>query len=121
MDRIFRLTVCLRPQEPTAGRHPFPVQSVSRTSSLTFNISSYSWQLLNDFLVEGGKIEHVQFHTPAELTQIAQKTIINAIGYGARALRKIVVQSIGGGDMYKRRTARRPKLPSGCSRGCTGG
>ena len=97
MDRIFRLTVCLRPQEPTAGRHPFPVQSVSRTSSLTFNISSYSWQLLNDFLVEGGKIEHVQFHTPAELTQIAQKTIINTTGYGARALRKIVVQSIGGG------------------------
>ena len=44
--------------------------------------------MLNDFLVEGGKIERVELHSPAELTQIAQKVVINATGYGARALWK---------------------------------
>jgi D-amino-acid oxidase len=41
---------------------------------------------VNDFLVEGGKIEHVEFHSPSELSQVAQKVVINATGYGARAL-----------------------------------
>jgi glycine/D-amino acid oxidase-like deaminating enzyme len=55
---------------------------------LTFNIASYSRQLMTDFLVEGGKIERVEFHSPSELSQVAQKVVINATGYGARALWK---------------------------------
>jgi D-amino-acid oxidase len=51
-----------------------------------FNIAGYSRQLVNDFLVEGGKIERVEFHSPSELSQLAQKVVINATGYGARAL-----------------------------------
>jgi glycine/D-amino acid oxidase-like deaminating enzyme len=43
---------------------------------------------VTDFLVEGGRIEKVEFHSPSELTQVAQKVIINATGYGARALWK---------------------------------
>lgn len=43
---------------------------------------------MNDFLVEGGRIETVEFHTPADLSQVPQKVIINATGYGARALWK---------------------------------
>jgi glycine/D-amino acid oxidase-like deaminating enzyme len=43
---------------------------------------------VNDFLVEGGKIEHVEFHSPNELSQLPQKVLINATGYGARALWK---------------------------------
>ncbi len=70
------------------GTHPFPTRYAYRNSSLTFNIASYSRQLVNDFLVEGGKIEHTEFHTPSELTQLAQKVIVNATGYGARALWK---------------------------------
>jgi D-amino-acid oxidase len=70
------------------GTHPFPTSHASRTSSLTFNIASYSRQLVNDFLVEGGKIEHTEFHTPSELSQLTQKVVINATGYGARALWK---------------------------------
>jgi glycine/D-amino acid oxidase-like deaminating enzyme len=43
---------------------------------------------VTDFLVEGGKIERVEFHSPSELNQLAQKVVINATGYGARALWK---------------------------------
>jgi glycine/D-amino acid oxidase-like deaminating enzyme len=70
------------------GTHPFPTRYASRNASLTFNIAGYSRRLINDFLIEGGKIEHLELHTPSELSQLAQKTIINATGYGARALWK---------------------------------
>jgi glycine/D-amino acid oxidase-like deaminating enzyme len=70
------------------GSHPFPTQHASRNSSLTFNIAGYSRQLVNDFLVEGGRIERTEFHTPSELSQLSQKVVINATGYGARALWK---------------------------------
>jgi glycine/D-amino acid oxidase-like deaminating enzyme len=85
-DRVRDLTP--RRRELPPGSHPFPVQSASLNSILTFNIASYSRQLLNDFLLEGGKIERVELHTPSELSQIPQKVIINATGYGARALWK---------------------------------
>jgi glycine/D-amino acid oxidase-like deaminating enzyme len=42
--------------------------------------------LVSDFLASGGKIEVVEFHSPADLRALRQKTIINATGYGARAL-----------------------------------
>lgn len=77
-----------RSQELPPGSHPFPTRTASRTSTLTFNIADYSRQLVNDFLIEGGKIEHIEFHSPSELSQLSQKVIINATGYGARALWK---------------------------------
>jgi D-amino-acid oxidase len=55
---------------------------------LIFNIAGYSRQLMTDFLVEGGKIVRVEFHSPSELNQVSQKVVINATGYGARALWK---------------------------------
>jgi len=83
-DRVSDLTP--RSQDLPPGSHPFPTRYAERNSSLTFNIADYSRQLVNDFLVEGGKIERVEFHSPSELSQVAQKVIINATGYGARAL-----------------------------------
>jgi D-amino-acid oxidase len=77
-----------RNQELPPGSHPFPTRHALRNSSLTFNIAAYSRQLVNDFLIEGGKIENIEFHTPSELSQLPQKVIINATGYGARALWK---------------------------------
>jgi D-amino-acid oxidase len=70
------------------GSHPFPTRYAKRRSQLTFNIAAYSSQLVTDFLVEGGKIERVEFHSPSELHQVAPKVLINATGYGARALWK---------------------------------
>jgi len=83
-DRVRDLTP--HPQDIPAGEHPFPTRYATRTSSLMFNIADYSRQLVNDFLVEGGKIEKVEFNTPSELKRLPQKVIINATGYGARAL-----------------------------------
>jgi len=85
-DRVDDLTP--RSQDLPPGSHPFPTRYAARTSSLTFNIAGYSRQLVTDFLVEGGKIENVEFHSPSELNQLAQKVVINATGYGARALWK---------------------------------
>jgi glycine/D-amino acid oxidase-like deaminating enzyme len=51
-----------------------------------FNISGYARMLMSDFLANGGQIEIREFHTPADLAPLRQKTLINATGYGARAL-----------------------------------
>jgi len=85
-DRVADLTP--RPQELLPGTHPFPTRYATRNSSLTFNIAGYSRQLITDFLIEGGKIETVEFHTPSDLNQLAQRVLINATGYGARGLWK---------------------------------
>jgi glycine/D-amino acid oxidase-like deaminating enzyme len=85
-DRVRDLTP--RSVDLPAGTHPFPTRLARRNSSLTFNIAGYSRQLISDFLMEGGKIEHAEFHTPGDLSQLPQKVIINATGYGARALWK---------------------------------
>jgi glycine/D-amino acid oxidase-like deaminating enzyme len=53
---------------------------------MMFNLASYSRMLMSDFLANGGKIEVVEFHSPGELATLRQKTLINATGYGARAL-----------------------------------
>ena len=83
-DRVADMTP--HSHELPPGSHPFPTRYATRNSSLTFNIAGYSRQLINDFLVEGGKIERMEFHSPSELSQLTQKVVINATGYGARAL-----------------------------------
>jgi glycine/D-amino acid oxidase-like deaminating enzyme len=77
-----------RDQALPPGSHPFPTRYAWRTSSLTFNIAGYTRQLVTDFLVEGGTIKRAEFHSPSELNQVAQRVVINATGYGARALWK---------------------------------
>jgi len=80
--RTIRTLTDLTPGSQDLPRHPFPTRYARRTSSLTFNIAGYARQLTTDFLVEGGKIERVEFHSPSELNQVAQKVVINATGYG---------------------------------------
>ena len=75
-------------EEVPAGRHPFPVPHVRRGFTPMFNITAYGRMLTNDFLLNGGRIEMVEFHTPAELSALKQKVVINCTGYGARALWK---------------------------------
>lgn len=78
----------LRPKasEFAPGSHNLGNHYLSRNSMMMFNISGYSRLLLNDFLTDGGKIEIREFHSPQELTQLPQKTLVNCTGYGARAL-----------------------------------
>jgi hypothetical protein len=83
-DRVRDLTphsVALPP-----GSYPFPQPYVRRYTTMMFNISTYARMLMSDFLAAGGHIEVREFHSPNELLQLPETTLINATGYGARAL-----------------------------------
>jgi glycine/D-amino acid oxidase-like deaminating enzyme len=68
------------------GTHPFGNRYLRRGTTMMFNLTSYSHLLLSDFLADGGKIDIVEFHSPADLAALPERTLINATGYGARAL-----------------------------------
>jgi glycine/D-amino acid oxidase-like deaminating enzyme len=69
-----------------ASQHPFHVPHVRRYTQLTFNLVTYSRLLMDDFLREGGEIVHREFENPRQLARLRERTIVNATGYGARAL-----------------------------------
>ena len=73
-------------KEYAPGTHPFGPRYAYRYSWLMFNISAYSYFLISQFREAGGKIEIRDFHTPAEVLALRQKTILNCTGYGAKAL-----------------------------------
>jgi glycine/D-amino acid oxidase-like deaminating enzyme len=66
--------------------HPFPVASARLVPSMTFNVAALSHRLMGDFLMGGGRIEPMVFHTPADLARLRQPVVVNCTGYGARAL-----------------------------------
>lgn len=75
-----------RPREMPAGSTPFPTSRVRKSASMQFNIAAYARLLATDFLLAGGKIETMTFHTPADLAALKPKVVVNCTGYGARAL-----------------------------------
>ena len=68
------------------GSHPLGQRFLQRNTQLMFNLPEYTRTLLADFSASGGKIEIAEFHAPAEFARLKQKTLVNATGYGARAL-----------------------------------
>jgi glycine/D-amino acid oxidase-like deaminating enzyme len=68
------------------GSHPFSERYLRRNSLLMFNISAYARLLMQDFVANGGKIEIAEFHTPADFVKLRERVLINATGYGSRAL-----------------------------------
>ena len=68
------------------GSHPFPTAYVRRATSMNFNITVLQRQLMQDFLLAGGVVETREFASPSDVAKLKEKTIINATGYGARAL-----------------------------------
>ena len=68
------------------GTHPFGTRNVRRNTWMMFNLNHYARLLVSDFLANGGKLEVVEFHSPADFAALPQKTLVNATGYGARAL-----------------------------------
>jgi hypothetical protein len=68
------------------GSHNLGARYLRRDSLMMFNLSSYSRMLVADFLAYGGKFVISEFHSPADLAPLREKTLINATGYGARAL-----------------------------------
>jgi FAD dependent oxidoreductase len=68
------------------GTHSLGSRYLRRNSLMMFNLTSYTRLLLGDFGVNGGRIEIAEFHTPDDFSRLREKTLINATGYGARAL-----------------------------------
>ena len=77
-----------RGMDLSPGSHPFPTPYARRGTSMQFNIAEYAHLLMTDYLLAGGKIETMTFHTPADLAALKQKVVVNCTGYGARALWK---------------------------------
>jgi len=75
-----------RREELAPGTHPFAAPYVRRYTNMVFNLSAYSRLLVRDFFAAGGVIETREFDTPSDIARLKQKTIVNATGYGARAL-----------------------------------
>jgi len=77
--------------EPTStvfppGSHPFGARTVRGRPWMMFNLNAYQRLLMSDFLASGGNIQITEFHSPADLGALPEKTLVNATGYGARAL-----------------------------------
>ena len=68
------------------GSHPFGARYVRGGPQLIFNLAAYQRRLLSDFHEAGGRIRSDEFHTPADFVRVREKTLVNATGYGARAL-----------------------------------
>jgi glycine/D-amino acid oxidase-like deaminating enzyme len=68
------------------GSHSLGPKYLRRSSLMMFNLTAYTRLLLGDFGANGGKIEIAEFHTPDDFAKLREKTLINATGYGARAL-----------------------------------
>ena len=68
------------------GSHPFGSRYVRRTPQLMFNLGAYQRMLMTDFLINGGHVQIREFHSPVELSGLPQRALVNATGYGARAL-----------------------------------
>ena len=73
-------------KEYLPGSHPFGQRYAYRNSTLMFNITAYSYFLISQFREAGGKIEIREFHSPADVLGLRQKTILNCTGYAAKAL-----------------------------------
>jgi glycine/D-amino acid oxidase-like deaminating enzyme len=75
-----------KPDDFAPGTHSLGEHYLRRNTLMMFNISAYARMLMSDFLESGGKIEIREFNSPADFARLPQKTLINATGYGARAL-----------------------------------
>lgn len=82
--RIRELWPRSQPLQP--HEHPFCVPHVRRYTQMTYNLATYSRLLFDDFLREGGEIEQREFAHPRQFAALKERVIVNATGYGARAL-----------------------------------
>lgn len=75
-----------RSEEFVPGSHEFGPRYLRRNTLMMFNITAYARLLMSDFLAAGGKIEIAEFHAPGDFAKLREKVLINATGFGARAL-----------------------------------
>jgi glycine/D-amino acid oxidase-like deaminating enzyme len=76
----------VRAAEFAPGSHTLGQRYLRRSALMMFNLSAYTRLLLADFSANGGKIEIAEFHSPEDFARLRERTLINATGFGARAL-----------------------------------
>ena len=86
LQRALTADLMTHGQDFAPGSHNLGARYLRRYSLLMFNLNGYSRMLMSEFRASGGKIEIEEFHTPADFARIREKTLINATGYGSRAL-----------------------------------
>ena len=69
-----------------ANEHPFDLEHVRRYRQMGFNINAYSRILMLEFQQAGGEIEIRELRNLDDVQYIREKVMVNATGYGARAL-----------------------------------
>lgn len=68
------------------GQHPFAAPHVRRYTQLVFNLPAYQRLLVDDFLRRGGRFVPRHFDHPRQWAALPERVLVNATGYGARAL-----------------------------------
>jgi D-amino-acid oxidase len=68
------------------GTHAFGERTLEHQTWMMFNINAYTGLLMSDYVAAGGRIEIAEFNSPADFSRLRQRTLVNATGYGARAL-----------------------------------
>jgi glycine/D-amino acid oxidase-like deaminating enzyme len=75
-----------RTEHYAPGRHPLGARYLRGGPQLMFNLSAYTQLLMSEFHENGGRLRIEEFHTPADFARVRERTLVNATGYGARAL-----------------------------------
>lgn len=70
----------------TPEESPFPGKSIRHHRLMTFDVGAYTRQLTGDLHRRGAGIVRRRFASPAEWAALPEAAIVNATGYGARAL-----------------------------------
>ncbi|MBB2176714.1 FAD-dependent oxidoreductase [Gluconacetobacter johannae] len=66
------------------GTNPFGVAWARHAPLMIYNFGAYGHLLLEEFHQAGGRMVVREFHTPADLGALPEKTVINCPGYAAR-------------------------------------
>ena len=85
LDELIR-DLSPRAEKFLPGTHSLGNRTLWRNQSMMFNLNAYQRMLVADFLAGGGRLEVREFHSADELSALDQKTLVNATGYGAKAL-----------------------------------
>jgi D-amino-acid oxidase len=75
-----------RSEDFAPGSHSLGEHYLRRNAQMMFNLSAYTRLLISDYLANGGQLQITEFHAPADFARIRERTVINATGYGSRAL-----------------------------------
>jgi glycine/D-amino acid oxidase-like deaminating enzyme len=84
--QVFRKVVGDPSRELAHGEHPFGNQRVVMGRDLVIEPMTYLWALLEDFRLAGGVLRIRRFDTLRDVAGLAERTVFNCTGLGARAL-----------------------------------